>query len=405
MNPLPILRATITRHWAYFALFATIIAVAVALGVVLSAEERSFRLSSARAADKFDVLIAAPGSQTDVVMTAIYLRPGTVPLMSETVLAAAFHEKNNRFAAPIAFGDNHAGAPIVGTIAAFVDHLSGGLAEGRIFETEMEAVIGAASPLKLGETFKPEHGMEHHASARDADTDAEEHDIEIRVVGRMKPTGTPWDKAIALPVEQVWRTHSLPAGHAPGDVRIGPPFDDKYLSGVPAVVMRPDSIIAAYRLRGKFKTADSMSFFPAEVLVQLYGILGQVEALVSSLSLASYALVLLALMGGVFAILSLNRRQFAVLRVLGAPRGYIILCVWSYIASILIIGAVAGVILGAVGAWMAGRLITSATGIAALAGIGWPEIGTATIIAAIGLVVGIIPAVRIAGKGPLDGLN
>ena len=350
MNPLPILRATIARHWTYFALFATIIAVAIALGVVLSAEERSFRLSSARAADKFDVLIAAPGSQTDVVMTAIYLRPGTVPLMSETVLAAAFHEKNNRFAAPIAFGDNHDGAPIVGTIAAFVDHLSGGLAEGRIFETETEAVIGAASPLKLGETFKPEHGMEHHASARDADTDAEEHDIEIRVVGRMKPTGTPWDKAIAVPVEQVWRTHSLPAGHAPGDVRIGPPFDDKYLSGVPAVVMRPDSIIAAYRLRGKFKTADSMSFFPAEVLVQLYGILGQVETLVRSLSLASYALVLLALMGGVFAILSLNRRQFAVLRVLGAPRGYIILCVWSYIASILIIGAVAGVILGAVGA-------------------------------------------------------
>ena len=54
---------------------------------------------------------------------------------------------------------------------------------------------------------------------------------------------------------------------------------------------------------------------------------------------------------------------------------------------------------------MAGRLITSATGIAALAGIGWPEIGTATIIAAIGLVVGIVPAVRIAGKGPLDGFN
>ena len=282
MNPLPILRATIRRHWAYFALFATIIAVAVALGVVLSAEERSFRVSSARAADKFDVLIAAPGSQTDVVMSAIYLRPGTVPLLSATVLAAALHDKDSRFAAPIAFGDNHDGAPIVGTIAAFIDHLSGGLGEGRAFQAESEAVVGAASPLMLGQSFKPAHGMEHHATG-DAETDADEHDFTITVVGRMKPTGTPWDRAIAVPVEQVWRTHSLPAGHAPGDTRVGPPFDDQYLSGVPAVVMRPESVIAAYRLRAKFKTADSMSFFPAEVLVQLYGVLAQVQTLVTSL--------------------------------------------------------------------------------------------------------------------------
>ena len=404
MNPLPILRATIRRHWAYFALFATIIAVAVALGVVLSAEERSFRVSSARAADKFDVLIAAPGSQTDVVMSAIYLRPGTVPLLSATLLAAALHDKDSRFAAPIAFGDNHEGAPIIGTIAAFIDHLSGGLGEGRNFQIETEAVVGAASPLMLGQSFKPAHGTEHHAPG-DADAGADEHDVTITVVGRMKPTGTPWDRAIAVPVEQVWRTHSLPAGHAPGDERIGPPFDDKYLSGVPAVVMRPESVMAAYRLRGKFKTADSMSFFPAEVLVQLYGVLAQVQTLVTSLSLASYALVLLALLGGVFAILSLNRRQFAVLRVLGAPRAYVMLCVWSYVASIIAVGTVAGVALGAAGAWFAGRLMARATGIASLAGIGWPEISTALAIAAIGLVVAIIPAIRIAGKTPLDGLS
>jgi len=32
-------------------------------------------------------------------------------------------------------------------------------------------------------------------------------------VGRLGPTGTPWDNAIIVPVEAVWLVHALSSGH------------------------------------------------------------------------------------------------------------------------------------------------------------------------------------------------
>ncbi len=406
MNPFPVVRATIQRHWASFALFSAIIGIAIAIGVILSAGERGFRRASARAADKFDVLVAAPGSQTDVVFSAIYLRPGTVPLLNDKVLALALAEKQAKFAAPIAFGDNHQGAPIIGTIAPFVEHLSDGLSEGRAFTNETEAVVGAFSPLAIGASFKPEHGAEHHQSQDGAaDDDAEIHDIEIKIVGRMKATGTPWDRAIVVPVEQVWRTHSLPNGHRPGESRIGVPFDPEYLSSVPVIVMHPESVVAAYKLRGAFRTPESMAFFPAEVLIQLYGILGNIQSLLAAMSMASQFLVLLALLGGIIAVLSLSRRQFAVLRVLGAPRAYIMLCVWSYVALIIIAGCLLGLALGAAGLSLSSQWLGSLTGIAITPAIGWNELRIALLVSGIGFLLALYPAISVASRRPLDGLQ
>ena len=384
MNPYPIVQATIRRHWLLFLLFSTIIAFAIAVGAVIGAQERGFRQASARAADKFDVLIAAPGSQTDVVLTAIYLRPGTVPLLDATVLADALATPHVKFAAPIAFGDNHKGAPIIGTLATFAEYLSGGLAQGAPFKSEMEAVVGSASPLRIGDRFKPEHGAGHHAAADDDETDV--HDLEITVVGRMKATGTPWDHAIIVPIEQVWKTHSLSNGHPPGDTRIGLPFDPAHLSGVPVIVMKPESVVAAYRLRSQFRGKNRMSFFPAEVLVQLYSLMGNVQALIFAMVTAVQMLVLLALSGGAFAVILLSRRQFAMLAILGAPQSYVMLCAWSYIAAIIGLGSALGLALAAVASHWISDTMAKATGLTIVALPGPPEILSATFVALIGLV-------------------
>jgi len=67
----------------------------------------------------------------------------------------------------------------------------------------------------------------------------------LKVVGRMKPTGTPWDNSVIVPIEFVWEVHGLPNGHAEGDERIGPPFDAARVPGVPAIVVKPETINAA----------------------------------------------------------------------------------------------------------------------------------------------------------------
>jgi hypothetical protein len=81
MNPLPVVAATVARHRGTYLLFMLLVAIATAIGVGITTQEAALRRGSARAADKFDLIIAAPGSQTDVVMAAIYLaaRHGTPP--------------------------------------------------------------------------------------------------------------------------------------------------------------------------------------------------------------------------------------------------------------------------------------------------------------------------------------
>ena len=73
-------------------------------------------------------------------------RSRTVPLLDPAMVGRVLAEPRAKISAPLGFGDNIRGSPIVGTVPAFVDYLSGGLSEGRVFATEGEAV--AAPKLK-----------------------------------------------------------------------------------------------------------------------------------------------------------------------------------------------------------------------------------------------------------------
>jgi putative ABC transport system permease protein len=187
--------------------------------------------------------------------------------------------------------------------------------------------------------------------------------------------------------------HGLPTGHADDDSRVGPPFDPAHVPGVPAIVVKPETVNAAYGLRNLYRTPLSMAFFPAEALVRLYEVLGDIRELMGWLALAAQGLVVIAMLAGVMAILTLHRRQFAVLRALGAPRLYIFLCVWTQIAVIAVAGALAGLLLGGGVAVLVSYMITRATGIVLPARIGpdeWLLVGG---MIAFGLIVATVPAI------------
>ncbi len=407
MNPWLVARAGMARHFWTYALFFALIALATAIGVAVSAQEAALRQGSARAADKFDLVVAAPGSQTDVTLAAIYLRPGSVPLMSPADTERALAEPRVKFAAPLGYGDSYHGSPIVGTTSAFVDYLSGGLQLGHMFEDESDAVEGAAVDLPLGGRFHPVHGVgEDDEDESDPNHVHHEHaGVTLKVVGRMKPTGTPWDNAIVIPIESVWRTHQLPTGHAEGETRIGPPFTPGRVPGSPAIVMAPRTINDAYGLRGLWRTASTMAFFPAEALVPLYAVMGDIRDAMSWFALATQGLVVLAILAGIVAILSLHRRQFAVLRALGAPRLYIFACVFAQSAFLIVGGALAGLLLGWLSAFVVSAVFAAKTGIAMPLEIGESEIDLVAGFVAFGLVAAIGPAIAAFRKPPIEALS
>lgn len=416
MNPFPLVLATLRRNRFTALLFIGVVALAVALGIAISAQERALRTGSARAADKFDLVVAAPGSPTDVLFSVVYLNPTAVELLPAGILAQLLADPNAAFAAPIGFGDTIGGDPVVGTTAPFVDHLSGGLAEGRAFATINEAVVGALSPHAVGETLHVSHGIGVDA---DAAADAiEEHDHEegeehehhgdhhdIAVVGRMAPTGTPWDRAIVVPIEYNWAAHDLPTGHRAGDDHIGAPYDPASLPGVPAVIVKPGDVAAAYGMRGQYRTAQSSAFFPAEILVQLYGVLGDIGRIMGALTLAAQALVVAAILAGIVAILDLQRQRFAVLRALGATPAFIFVCVWLYVAALVGAGALIGLVLGWGAAAIVSGLVAAQTGIAMTAVIGTGEIALVAAFVGLGLVLATLPALLVYRRPVVDGLR
>ncbi|PTW60685.1 putative ABC transport system permease protein [Breoghania corrubedonensis] len=408
MNPLPLVIATLRRNPVTTITFIALVAVAVGLGVAITSQERALKRGSAHAADRFDLVIAAPGSQTDAMLKAVFLRTGSVELLKPEVVARVFAEPHAEIVAPIAFGDSHDGAPIVGSVPGFVTYLSGGkLAEGRPFADHEEAVVGAASPLKIGDTFHPTHGDGHAELEGDGEEHGHDHEhgVDITVVGRMAPTGSPWDMAIVVPVELTWELHNLPTGHPQGSEQVGPPYVSDRLPGVPALVVKPDSVAAAYGLRNIYRAQDSTAFFPAEVLVELYALLGDMRQLMNVMALATQTLVIVAILVGIMVLLRLYRVQFSVLRALGAPRSFIFLTIWSYVALIVAVGAVAGLGLGMGLAGTISAAFTAQTGIALDATIGASEIWLVMAIIAIGMAVATVPAALLYRKPVIDALR
>ncbi len=395
--------ADLRRSWPGVLAIGLIVALATALGIVVTLQERALRLGSARAADAFDLVIGAPGSETQLVLSAVFLQAAPLPLMSGWVLAGLAHDPRVAWAAPVGFGDAMDGHPVVGTTAALVDGL-GGIAEGSGLALLGDAVVGSDVPLAPGDSFHPVHAELSAAG--------EVHEgTTYTVRGRLARTGSPWDRAILVPIEAVWQTHGLGAhhdedededephgaepeaehageahhhGHLDADAPIRPEaLTDHDAPGVPAIVVRGHTIADAYNLRQQYRKDPTIAVFPAEVLTRLYGTLGDARAVVATVALAAQALVAAAVL--LVAVLHVvqRHRQIGALRAFGASRGVVFLIVWAEVAFIAAAGVAAGIAMG----YAAARLISARLQVAS--GLQFPVEFTS---GDLGLVLGLLVA-------------
>ena len=386
-RPFALVRAMLWRFRWTNALFIALIAISVGIGVGLIAQERGLRQGTARAADPFDLVVAAPGSEITMLFAAVYLQPSDVPLLSGTVYDDVATAENVSLAAPIAYGDSYRSYPVVGSTAQFVAHLSGTLAEGGMFAAHTDAIIGARVDLALGDSFSPAHGV-----GDAAEDDAHAH-VEYTVTGRMRPTGSPWDRAIIVPVEAVWEIHGLANGHAPENAnQLGPPFDPDYFPGTPAILVSAEQLYANYALRAQFTTAETMAFFPGAVLANLHSLMGDVRQVMSVMAIVTQILVTAGVLAGLVILTRLFARRLALLRALGAPARFVFSVVWSYAATLIVLGALGGVAAGFAAAAIISRIVTEQTDILVAATLGWPEFHLVAGFVSFTVILALVPA-------------
>jgi len=217
--------------------------------------------------------------------------------------------------------------------------------------------------------------------------------VDYRVVGVLPRTGTPWDRAILVPIEAVWRLHARPTGHARGIETIGPPWEAG-ASGASAVIVKAMSVTDAYRLRGRYRGVDSLAVFPAEVLVELYGTLGDARDLLAVIALLTQGLVVAAVMLAVLAGHAERRRLFGVLRALGASRAYVFAAVWLHATCIIAAGGLVGLVLGWQAAAIIAHVVRARTGLVVIAAVSAPEVRLVLTLILAGAAAAVVPAWR-----------
>ena len=205
-----VLRGFLGRFRSSTGLFVLLIGTSTGMGIGLLAQERGLRRGTAQAADKFDVIVAAPGSELTALFASVFLQPSDMGLVSGTAYAEIAGHPQVSIAAPLAFGDSYSSAPVVGTTGDFLRHLSEDRIERRLWEDHAEAVMGALVPPEIGAGSTPAHGTgdaadpEAHGGSHQAigaedhdgdtyhdETHDHDHAVAITVVGRMASTGTP----------------------------------------------------------------------------------------------------------------------------------------------------------------------------------------------------------------------
>lgn len=424
--------ADLRRLWLGSLVVVLIVALATALGVAVTLQERALRLGSARAADRFDLVVGASGSETQLILSSVFLQAAPLPLISGAVLAKLAADPRVAWAAPVGFGDSSFGYPIVGTTMPLVE-AAGALTEGHGFEDREDAVVGSAVTLAMGAEVKPMHGAVGEGGHVHEGT-------RYHVVGRVPRTGTPWDRAILVPIEAVWHVHGMGEDHGGGEggpdhdhdhadepaayeagapvhdeaehdhgdhgdpVALGGPWSDA-TPGVPAIIVKPKTIADAYRLRGEYRTATTLAVFPGEVLTRLYSTLGDARRILSAVAAGAQALVAAAVALVAIAHVGQRRRQIGALRALGAPRLSVFGIVWGEIFAIVGLGIALGIAIGYGATLLLSQMLTAANGVALPVVFEWEDLARAAVLFIAAAILSALPAIMAYRQPPAAALR
>lgn len=429
--------ADLRRNWIGIAIVALLVALATALGVAVTLQERALRLGSARASAPFDLVVGAAGSETQLVLSSVFLQAAPLPLLSPEVLAALRADPRVERAIPVGFGDFVGTHPIVGTTSDAID-MFGGLTEGTGFTHLGDAVAGALVRQAVGSSFHPFHGNAGEVGEVHAE-------VEYRIVGRLAPTGTPWDRAILVPIQSVWDVHAdhghaeaetAPAagGHATeddhahadhdghdhgeeeahdhdhADERAARPIDETVLTrtdnaGVPAIVVKPRSIADAYNLRQEYRRNMTMAVFPGEVLTRLYGTLGDARRVLDAIAGGAQALVAAAILMVIAVHVLQRRRQIGALRAFGAPRAVVLAMVWLEVFLILACGLLAGFAIGFGVARFLSERLAEASGVAMPVGFAASDAWTLAVLLLVAALTTVVPVLIAYRQTPAQALR
>lgn len=185
----------------------SIILLCAGIGIIslLILVQEQFEKKFSRNLEGIDLVMGAKGSPLQIILSAVYQIDAPTGNIKYQEAKKWMKHPFVKTAIPLAYGDSYMGFNIVGTEHIYIKKQKAQLKEGKLFENDLEVVLGAdvaeKSNLKIGDTFFGMHGI----VSNDEGHKHQEH--AYMVVGILKPTGKVIDKLILSNIESVWLMH------------------------------------------------------------------------------------------------------------------------------------------------------------------------------------------------------
>lgn len=413
-NLLLIVRKSLRQH--ALSTVVTALAIALASGLVLSvfAIQQQTRQAFTGGETGFDAVLGARGSQLQLVLNTVFhleTSPGNIPWS----LYQEIKKTNGvELAIPYAVGDNYQGFRIVGTSDEIFTRFE--YRKGKKFQTEeggrffnpdaKEAVIGSfvsqATNLKTGDKFMPYHGLIYD--------DAMRHNDEFTVVGVLQPTNSPSDRVVWIPIDGIYRMsgHILRGAGENFKARENETIPDeaKEVSAVMLKFKSPQTGFQLDQLINKQGKVATLAFPVGRTMAELFDKLGWLNRV---LELVAYLVVLVAagsILASIYNTINERRREFAILRALGAKRSIVFAVIVLESTVIAWLGTLLGFLVYGIILTVTAYIVKEQTGVVlSVWQPDWIFLLVPLLMISVGAFAGIVPAFKAYRTDVADNLT
>ena len=428
----------------------TLFTIAISVMLLLSIERvrQEAKSSFANTISGTDLIVGARTGDIQLLLSSVFRIGHANNAVQWQSYEYIKQQRGVAWTIPISLGDSHKGHAVLGTDSSYFTHFRYGkkqalaFAHGRAFHNGREVVLGSDVAKKLnyhlGEQIVISHGM--------GNTSFHHHDDNpMTIVGILKPTGTPVDRTVHVPLIAIDEMHG--SGHNKSPRMIGKPLSkpsnetahshDEHkhedhehgehghkthqlvesepgdLIGKPkqitAFLMGFDSPLYTLQVRrniNQYQGEPLLAIMPGVTLRELWGMLDIVEKILLLFSIVVVIISLLGMLTTLLATLNQRRRELAILRSVGARPWHIFSLLTSEAVLITLLGCLLGTALFFVAILLAQPVLQAQFGISlSLSMLSSYEVKLLGAIMLAGTVMGVFPALRAYYYSLSDGMS
>lgn len=392
----------------------TLLTIAISVMLLLSIERVRVdaKSSFSNTISGTDLIVGARTGDIQLLLSSVFRIGHTNNGVSWQSYQYITKQRGVKWSIPISLGDSHKGQAVLGTTLDYFKHyrfakkqplaFEQGLAFSSINEVVIGSEVAKKLAYKIGDEIVISHGM--------GNTSFHHHDDNpFKVVGILKPTGTPVDKTLHVPLAAIELIHGG-ADNAHDDHH---DHSSHTLVGHPqqitAFLMGFDSPLYTLQVRrniNQYKKEPLLAIMPTVTLKELWEMLAIVEKILLLFSFVVVIISLLGMLTTLLANLNQRRRELAILRSVGARPWQLFSLISMESLLTTFLGCLVGCILFyALMGTTAGYLQSQAGVSINISVLSDYELTLIGVIMAAGFVIGLIPATRAYFYSLSDGMS